>query len=97
MLENWNLEAKSPDDFILDQIDLSHDVVYGAVQRIADSEATRRQRFLMSCACSNVMASSKVWPLYAPEGNPDKMCRGRWAVDLYLDDREHVDAVLLRS
>ena len=33
----WDMEAKSADDFILDQIDLSRDSVYGAVQRIADS------------------------------------------------------------
>lgn len=37
VLEEWDMEAKSADDFILDQIDLSHDSVYGAVQRIADS------------------------------------------------------------
>lgn len=38
-LEPWGTEAKSPDDFILDQIDLSRDTVHGAVQRIADSMA----------------------------------------------------------
>ena len=37
VLENWDMEAKSPDDFILDQIDLSRETVYGAIQRIADS------------------------------------------------------------
>lgn len=37
VLEAWDMEAKSADAFILDQIDLSHDAVYGAVQRIADS------------------------------------------------------------
>jgi hypothetical protein len=31
------MEAKSPDDFILDQIDLSREAVYSAVHRIADS------------------------------------------------------------
>lgn len=36
-LEPWDMEAKSPDDFILDQIDLSREAVYAAVQRIADS------------------------------------------------------------
>lgn len=36
-LEPWDIEAKSPDEFVLDQIDLSRDIVYGAVQRIADS------------------------------------------------------------
>lgn len=36
-LEAWDMEAKSPDDFVLDQIDLSRETVYGAVQRIADS------------------------------------------------------------
>lgn len=36
-LEPWDMEAKSPDSFILDQIDLSREAVYGAVQRIADS------------------------------------------------------------
>jgi hypothetical protein len=32
-----DMEAKSPDDFILDQIDLSRETVYAAVQRTADS------------------------------------------------------------
>jgi predicted nucleic acid-binding protein len=36
-LAPWNVEAKSPDDFVLDQIDLDRQAVYGAVQRIADS------------------------------------------------------------
>jgi predicted nucleic acid-binding protein len=36
-LAPWDMEAKSPDNFILDQIDLSRETVYGAVQRIADS------------------------------------------------------------
>lgn len=37
VLEQWNVEAKHPDDFLLDQIDLNRQAVYGAVQRIADS------------------------------------------------------------
>lgn len=36
-LEAWDMEAKSPDDSIHDQIDLSRETVYSAVQRIADS------------------------------------------------------------
>lgn len=36
-LEAWDMEAKSADDFILDQIDLGREAVYSAVQRIADS------------------------------------------------------------
>lgn len=36
-LQQWDLEAKSPDEFVLDQIDLSHEAVFGAVQRMADS------------------------------------------------------------
>jgi predicted nucleic acid-binding protein len=36
-LQAWDLEAKSPDAFIADQIDLNHEVVHSAVQRIADS------------------------------------------------------------
>lgn len=36
-LEAWDMEAKSPDDFILDQIDLNREAVHSAVQRIADS------------------------------------------------------------
>lgn len=38
-LEPWDTKAKSPDEFVLDQIDLSRETVYGAVQRIADSMA----------------------------------------------------------
>lgn len=36
-LDRWDVEAMSADEFVLDQIDLGRDVVYGAVQRIADS------------------------------------------------------------
>jgi predicted nucleic acid-binding protein len=45
VLEEWDMEAKSADDFILDQIDLSHGSVYGAVQRIADSRASPSATF----------------------------------------------------
>lgn len=38
-LQTWDIEAKSPDEFVLDQLDLDRDTVYGAVQRIADSWA----------------------------------------------------------
>lgn len=33
----WGMEAKSPDDFIVDQIDLDDRVVWACVQQIADS------------------------------------------------------------
>ncbi|MGP4022292.1 PIN domain-containing protein [Actinomadura sp. 3N407] len=36
-MEVWNLEAKSPDDFVLDQIDLDDRVVWACVQQIVDS------------------------------------------------------------
>ncbi|HYO18026.1 MAG TPA: PIN domain-containing protein [Dermatophilaceae bacterium] len=36
-LQTWDMEAKSPDHFMLDQIDLSRHAVYAAVQRMADS------------------------------------------------------------
>ncbi len=36
-LEPWDMEAKSPDSFILEQVELSREAVYSAVQRIADS------------------------------------------------------------
>lgn len=36
-MQQWDIDAKSPDQFILDQLDLSREAVYGAVQRIADS------------------------------------------------------------
>ena len=38
-LEPWDMEAKSPDEFVLDQIDLDRMAVHGAIQRIADSWA----------------------------------------------------------
>src|SRR5262249_48216324 len=37
-LTHWDIEAKHPDHFVLDQIDLDRQAVYGAVQRIADSQ-----------------------------------------------------------
>ncbi|WP_433437438.1 PIN domain-containing protein [Nonomuraea sp. CA-141351] len=36
-LADWGIEAKSPDDFVLDQIDLDDRVVWACVQQIADS------------------------------------------------------------
>jgi hypothetical protein len=33
----WDIVPRSPDDFVCDQIDLDRQVVYGTVQRIADS------------------------------------------------------------
>jgi predicted nucleic acid-binding protein len=36
-LESWDIEPRSPDDFVLDQIDLNSNAVYAAVQQIADS------------------------------------------------------------
>lgn len=35
-LARWGIEAKTPDDFILDLIDLNHPVVYSCVQQIVD-------------------------------------------------------------
>lgn len=35
-LSPWNIEAKSPDDFVLDQFHLDGPAVHGAVQRVAD-------------------------------------------------------------
>lgn len=36
-LGRWGIEAKRPDDFVLDQIDLDAKVVYACVQQIVDS------------------------------------------------------------
>jgi hypothetical protein len=36
-LRPWDIEAKSPDEFVRDQIGLDRSVVYAAVQQIADS------------------------------------------------------------
>jgi len=41
VLRPWNIEAKSPDDFILDLIDISEKVVWSCVQQIVNS---RKQR-----------------------------------------------------
>lgn len=38
-LDQWDMEAKSPDGFILDHIDLSRETVYAAVQQIANSRS----------------------------------------------------------
>ena len=37
VLATWNVEAQDPDEFVLDQIDLDRQKVYGAVQQIANS------------------------------------------------------------
>jgi predicted nucleic acid-binding protein len=36
-LRAWDMAAKTPDEFVLDQADLSREAVHGAIQRIADS------------------------------------------------------------
>jgi hypothetical protein len=36
-VRRWDIEPKHPDQFVLDQIDLNRQTIYGAVQRIADS------------------------------------------------------------
>jgi hypothetical protein len=33
----WNIEAKSPDDFVLDQISIDAKIVYACVSEIANS------------------------------------------------------------
>jgi predicted nucleic acid-binding protein len=40
-LAPWNVEAKHPDDFVLDQIDINDRKIWGCVQQIANS---RKQR-----------------------------------------------------
>lgn len=37
VLTSWNVEAKSPDDFVLDQIDFDDRIVWACVQQIVDS------------------------------------------------------------
>jgi len=37
VLAPWNVEAKDPDEFVCDQIDLDPQRVYGAIQQIADA------------------------------------------------------------
>ncbi|MEU5859611.1 PIN domain-containing protein [Nonomuraea sp. NPDC047529] len=39
-LAPWDIEVKSPDDFVLDQIDLDGRVVWACVQQIADSRTS---------------------------------------------------------
>jgi len=36
-LQQWNVEAKSPDDFVLDQINIDARIVYSCVREIANS------------------------------------------------------------
>lgn len=36
-LTEWNIEAKSPDDFVLDQISIDDRIVFSCVQEIANS------------------------------------------------------------
>jgi PIN domain len=41
LLALWNIEAKSPDDFVLDQISIDDRTVFACVQAIADSRDQR--------------------------------------------------------
>lgn len=36
-LEPWDIEAKTPDEFVLDQIDIADRMIWGCVQQIANS------------------------------------------------------------
>lgn len=40
-LAPWNIEAKHPDDFVLDQIDINGRIIWGCVQQIANSRKGR--------------------------------------------------------
>jgi predicted nucleic acid-binding protein len=40
-LAPWNIEAKHPDDFVLDQMDINDRMVWACVQQIADSRQAR--------------------------------------------------------
>jgi predicted nucleic acid-binding protein len=40
-LAPWNVEAKHPDEFVLDQIDINDRVIWGCVQQIANSRQQR--------------------------------------------------------
>jgi hypothetical protein len=40
-LATWNIEAKHPDDFVLDQIGINDRLIWGCVQQIADSRKGR--------------------------------------------------------
>lgn len=40
-LAPWNIEAKHPDDFVLDQIDINDRIIWGCVQQIANSRRGR--------------------------------------------------------
>jgi predicted nucleic acid-binding protein len=40
-LEPWDIEAKHPDDFVLDQMDIDDRLIWGCVQQIVDSRKRR--------------------------------------------------------
>jgi hypothetical protein len=48
-LRQWNVEAKSPDDFVLDQIHIDARIVYSCVREIANSRRNPRTP-LMTCS-----------------------------------------------
>lgn len=37
ILQDWEVEAKSPDDFVLDQIDLGSEVLWGILRRMSEA------------------------------------------------------------
>lgn len=47
-LQPWNVEAKLPDDFVLDQIHIDARIVYSCVQQIANSRTNPPAR-LKTC------------------------------------------------
>jgi hypothetical protein len=50
LLAPWNIEAKSPDDFVLDQISIDDRTVFACVQAIADARNHPRRAWMTSSA-----------------------------------------------
>jgi len=87
-LQTWDIEAKSPDDFVLDQLDLSRDTVYGAVQRIADSWRQPPEPSQTSSPRWNATG----WSSPQPPCGPNVLISGRPIVAATDPDHVHVSA-----
>jgi len=82
-LEPWNITAESPDEFILNLIDLDDRIIYSCIQQIADSRNRPPESFedvLTQLERSGLIHSSAelrlgprhVVPYYSRTANPDQ-------------------------
>lgn len=66
-LARWNVEARTPDDFIIDQLDIDAGTVHVALQRIADSWRHQPAALRTYWSVWSARVSCIRWPACGPD------------------------------